>query len=83
MSVQYLVKNKKDCNRPVCVEVFWVVQILPLLILQYLQCKYCAIKRNLLRNLSFSLFEMKCYESCRDDNKDRMDVRLDGILCAG
>lgn len=83
MSVQYLVKNKNDCNRPVCVEVFWALQILPLLILQYLQCKYCAIKRNLLRNLSFSLFEMKCYESCVDDNKDRMDVRLDCVLCAG
>lgn len=22
VSVQYLVKNKKDCNKPVCVEVF-------------------------------------------------------------
>lgn len=53
VSVQHLVKSENDCNRPVCVEVFWILQILALLILQYLQCKYCAIKRNLLRNFSF------------------------------
>lgn len=54
--VQYLAKNKNVCKRPVCVQ---VSRVLPILILQYLQCEYCAIKRNLLRNLLFSLFEMK------------------------
>jgi len=58
-----------------------VLQILPVLILKYLQCKNCAIKRNLWRNLTFSLFEMKCCESGIDD-KDRIDVRLDSVHCA-